>query len=681
MQLLVTSAGLWRQRRDLARLLDARILPPGTPARLADAVAGWGHRPSGRRAARLAARHGLPLAVLEDGFLHGFAPNDDVPRASFTIDGRAPHYAPGGTLHDTITGDMAPADLERARSAMNELRHRRLSKYNTGVDLGLTDLGISSPFVVLIEQVEGDLSLQGAPTDVFARMVERARTDHPDHALVVRAHPAARGRGPLARLLPDATLPDAVVPDAIVPPPCNIWPLLEGATRVYTVSSHAGFEALMAGTPVSTFGRPFYAGWGLTRDAAVPLEAERPLAHLFAAAYLVHSRYLDIHTREPTTLEATIEDLAALRDTRLRNRRYVATGGLSPWKRRAVTPFLRSAGGPPHHFRSREAAERAAARHGGDLVVWGAEPPAATLPGLRTVRMEDGFLRSVGLGAALAFPLSLVRETRLHLYFDARGASSIEAVLRDAPPGPAPRARAARLIEAIRAARVTKYNAPRPARPLPETDRTKVLVVGQVEDDASIRLGALGVRTNSELLAAVRALFPDATIAYRDHPDVAAGLRSGRAERSHVDLDVDDHDILDLFAWCDRVETMTSLAGFEALLRGVAVGTHGWPFYAGWGLTDDRLDRPPRGHASLDALAAVALIRHPDYIHPISRLPCTPERTVAALSNLRLHAPGNVWHEALGRAGWAVGRLKHLRARRRPPEPPANRPFGTTEDD
>ena len=626
------------------------------PARLADGVAGWGSKPSGLRARRLAARHGLPLTILEDGFLHGFAPpgpgGRDVPRASFTLDACAPHYAAGSTLEGTIGGEIPEADLARARAAMASLRERRLSKYNAAPLLTLDELGIARPFVLLVEQVEGDLSLADAPDDVFVRMVERARADHPDCALVVRSHPAARGRGPLTRLLPDA----------LVPPPSNAWPLLEGATRVYTVSSHLGFEALMAGRPVTTFGRPFYAGWGPTEDElALPARPRRSPAHLFAAAYLHHSRYLDVHTREPTSLEATIEDLATLRDARLGNRPFVATYGLSPWKRRAVTPFLHSAGGPPRHFRTREAAERAAGENApADLAVWGAEPPACRARCVRTVRLEDGFLRSVGLGAALSFPLSLVRETGDHLYFDARGASGIERILTDDPPGAAEEARATRLIEAIRAARVTKYNRAGDAAPLPPLDRLKVLVVGQVEDDASIRLGAPRVKTNTGLLAAVRDLFPDALVAYRDHPDVAAGLRAGRAERAHVDFDVDRHDILDLLDWCDRVETMTSLTGFEALLRGVPVGTHGWPFYAGWGLTDDRLDRHPRGAASLHALAAAALIRYPDHIHPVSRLPCTPERAVGALANLRLHRTGNRLAKVLGGAGWAVGRAKHL---------------------
>ncbi len=54
---------------------------------------------------------------------------------------------------------------------------------------------------------------------------------------------------------------------------------------------------------------------------------------------------------------------------------------------------------------------------------------------------------------------------------------------------------------------------------------------------------------------------------------------------------------------------MTSLTGFEALLRGKAVFTYGLPFYAGWGLTQDRHAHPRRHRRlSIDELVAAALI-------------------------------------------------------------------------
>jgi len=65
--------------------------------------------------------------------------------------------------------------------------------------------------------------------------------------------------------------------------------------------------------------------------------------------------------------------------------------------------------------------------------------------------------------------------------------------------------------------------------------------------------------------------------------------------------------------------TLTSLSGFDALLRGKAVTTYGLPFYAGWGLTTDMAFAATSCFArrtrqlSLDELVAATLLRYPVY--------------------------------------------------------------------
>ena len=84
---------------------------------------------------------------------------------------------------------------------------------------------------------------------------------------------------------------------------------------------------------------------------------------------------------------------------------------------------------------------------------------------------------------------------------------------------------------------------------------------------------------------------------------------------------------------------MTSLAGFEALLRGKPVTTYGQPFYAGWGLTEDLCPVPRRTRRrSLDELVAGALILYPRYLDPVTGLRCTPELLVERLGHRRAAA-------------------------------------------
>ena len=178
------------------------------------------------------------------------------------------------------------------------------------------------------------------------------------------------------------------------------------------------------------------------------------------------------------------------------------------------------------------------------------------------------------------------------MYFDPRGGSDLECLLRDGDFSPDLLARAERLRERLVERGITKYNLASggPIAGIP-ADRRCIFVPGQVEDDLSIRFGAGEVRTNLGLLARVRAANPDAFIVYKPHPDVVAGHRIGAVPdseaRRFADLVVSNGSTDQLLAVSREVHTMTSLAGFEALLRGLRVVVYGRPFYAGWGLTTD----------------------------------------------------------------------------------------------
>ena len=160
---------------------------------------------------------------------------------------------------------------------------------------------------------------------------------------------------------------------------------------------------------------------------------------------------------------------------------------------------------------------------------------------------------------------------------------------------------------------------------------------GQVADDASIQRGSPILKRNIDLLKAVRARQPDAFIVYKPHPDVEAGFRPGRIAsalaQEHADQMVTNASILSLIDAAEGIETMTSLAGFEALIRGKPVTTHGQPFYAGWGLTEDLAPVARRTRRrSLDELIAAALILYPSYLDPVSGLRCGPELLVDRLA-------------------------------------------------
>jgi glycosyltransferase involved in cell wall biosynthesis len=274
-------------------------------------------------------------------------------------------------------------------------------------------------------------------------------------------------------------------------------------------------------------------------------------------------------------------------------------------------------------------------------LAWGM---AASGPGV--VRVEDGFIRSVGLGADLTRPLSWVFDTR-GMYFDASGPSDLEWLIGHQEYSSVQLARAAGLRAQVVGLGVTKYNlASKPWR-RPPGQKKVLLVAGQVESDASIRLGAHSVRTNAQLLQAARARCPDAYIVYKPHPDVVAGLRAGQtlAAITHACADevLEQADMAQLLREVDEVHVITSLTGFEALLRGVPVTVYGAPFYAGWGLCTE-VDLPEAvasrrtRRVSIDHLVAATLVDYPVYLHPKQDRLMTPEQAVQTLQAQRAEA-------------------------------------------
>jgi capsular polysaccharide export protein len=261
------------------------------------------------------------------------------------------------------------------------------------------------------------------------------------------------------------------------------------------------------------------------------------------------------------------------------------------------------------------------------LVYWGANAPSgladlARRSWARTLRMEDGFIRSVGLGSDLIRPLSLVLD-RQGIYFDPSGPSDLENILNTGAFTEEELVESRRVRHFIVEHGITKYNLePRKPPIWQSMGRELVLVPGQVEDDASIRLGCPATKTNLGLLQAVRDAHPDAFIVYKPHPDVVSRNRKGRialtdalAFADHVETEVS---VVSCIEACDVVHTLTSLTGFDALLRGKRVVVHGLPFYAGWGLTEDVLSNAAVFHRrlrrlSIDELVVGVLLRYPIY--------------------------------------------------------------------
>jgi len=312
--------------------------------------------------------------------------------------------------------------------------------------------------------------------------------------------------------------------------------------------------------------------------------------------------------------------------------------------------------------------------------VWGLEDRPENLAakkialrdGAQIVFCEDGFLKSADTWANGGAPLryrrgcSVVFDTR-RPYFDGTGPSDLELALND--PGfslsAAEVAEARRLISRIVGNQLTKYNHQPLARPRIGTPgRPKVLVVDQSYGDFSVKLGMADETTFDEMLRDAKRDNPDAEILVKTHPDTMTGERSGYYSSLHasdrvirVTEPVNPYSLLDVVS---KVYVCSTQLGFEALMADKEVHVYGMPFYAGWGLTVDRLQCPRRtARRSLEEMFHMVYLVYTKWVDPVTGRRCTIDEAIDRLLGLRReHAVAR--HFFFVRQG-----LRHLFGRRK----------------
>lgn len=451
------------------------------------------------------------------------------------------------------------------------------------------------------------------------------------------------------------------VPDGVhvVTGCCDPWHLLSAASELIVDSDdELALIGAVAGVPV----RPLGSG------AFASLAEGSPAAVRTALQDQVHAAFADPFTGEPITAQEAVALCGFWRALIDSNRDIAAAAGFAFWKRETVAPLLWAGADVPFRSSARHV------RKGDRVALWRARTSGSLLSelehaGAELIEVEDGFIRSAGLGADCVPPLSLVVD-RLGAHFDPSGPNGLENLLQNGefPEPVLERARALR--ELIVRSGVSKYAVGGHPVERRAPDRRHILVPGQVEDDRAVVAGGQGLTSNLELLRRVRERSPDAYILYKPHPDVEAGHRTGsiadEAALTHADEIVREAPVSVLIDMVDEVHVNTSLAGFEALLRDKPVTTHGMPFYAGWGLTCDLGWVPDRRTArrTIDELVAAVLLIYPRYLDPVTGLPCPPEILIRRLSEGTAAAGDGMVVKLRRLQGRVKGRLAQLVAPR-----------------
>lgn len=587
-----------------------------------DLVFGWGRKNSFFKAQAYAQKHGLKALCLEDGFIRSLGlGKEGCPPLSLVVDDIGIYFdaTAESKLENLISADEDAELNHRANHAIKQIIQHGITKYNQKFNsIDEAQFSNLTKNILVIDQTYGDQSIKysGATESIFQLMLKRACVEHPNADIWMKTHPdviAGKAKSHFSKQ--DLNHPNI----KLITENFNPIELLQQIDEAYVVSSQMGFEALLCGCKVHCFGVPWYAGWGLTNDIYAPLNILnhrrnqfKSLEHLFACAYFKYAHYVNPTTAQKCELEDILQLLIPnIKKQKTLESSYVAYG-FSRWKKKFISAFL---GFPKldltfnRYFKPKKNV---------NVIAWGKK--AKKLKALNyqnVITVEDGFIRSVGLGAELIRPCSLVFDD-IGIYYDATQPSRLENLLQFFDLNDKQRLRAHRLIHSLIDLNISKYNVGHLQKMARPAHKHVLLVVGQVEDDMSIQLGGVDIKTNLALLEKVREKNPNSFIIYKPHPDVQAGLRVGEVcsddllkYANQVELSAS---ILQCFEICDELHTITSLSGFEALIRGIPVHCYGLPFYAGWGLTRDLFKCERRTRIlDLETLIYVSLVEYASY--------------------------------------------------------------------
>ncbi len=239
-------------------------------------------------------------------------------------------------------------------------------------------------------------------------------------------------------------------------------------------------------------------------------------------------------------------------------------------------------------------------------------------------RLEDGFIHSAGLGTRGSASFSLVIDD-LGMYYDATRPSRLEKILAEHDFGADKQVveKAELAISLIKEFKISKYNTINQAIATDITDssRKKILVIAQTAGDMSLEYGLGSQFSTSQIVNAAVQENPGADIYLKIHPDVIAGKKKSDLDVKKLPAEcrvlARDVNPISLLEKIDKVYTKTSQMGFEALLLGKECVCFGMPFYAGWGLTDDRVECHRRNRKlTVSQVFAGAYILYSRYYNP-----------------------------------------------------------------
>lgn len=613
----------------------------------------WGYKDR-PRIIRYAQRRKIPYYRIEDGFIRsvqlGAAKSTPI---SLCMDSKGLYYdaTQPSDLEDLLNNYDFNADkvlMDRAANCIQMLKKLNISKYNNveSKNIELVYGKKDRKRILVIGQVEDDESIiRGCRKPMTNNdLVWQAKMENPDAEIIYKPHPDV-----LFGMREMQSNPNDVKHIAkVISEPLSLSDALQTIDQVYTITSLSGFEALLRGIPVTTIGAPFYSGWGLTDDRQKVERRTRTLtiAEVFAAAYILYPRYMHPITREFITIEEAINTIKYMKDidSKAYSREIENSAAIFIGIKKSFQDYLKTTLTKFHYFE--EAGNEDELNlllekyHHVSLFVWKENLnekylQAANKKNILLNIVESGMIKSIGLIGADHNPISFAT----YLYGNSENESLVN-ILRnyDFNSDTELKIRAKEGIKKLVESKISGINIANHSMNLSfikDKQKKRVLILGKKENGT---VNSSNVYTNKDLIWIAKMENPDAEILFKPHPeDTFESENEDFFSYYHFDhvakILSEPIDLGILLESIDYVYTIDSSGGFEALLRDIPVTTYGRPFYAGWGLTDDRVSMNDRNRSlSKYDLFAAAYLLFPKYVNPFTKETISFEKAIVLYS-------------------------------------------------
>ena len=282
---------------------------------------GWGRKKSGLKALKLAQKYNTSFVLLEDGFIRSLdlgvngslsfsIVEDDI---GIYYDATAPSRLENILNTYDFTSDAQL--LQDAKRAIELIVKYNISKYNNSKNVPKEYFqNDAEKKVLVIAQTAGDASLKYGMLDDYTTddIIKSAIDENPDAKVYIKIHPDVLS----GKKKSDIDINTVKQKCIIIEENFNPISLLKHFSKVYTKTSQMGFEALLVGCECVCFGMPFYAGWGVTTDKSEckRRKVKRSVEEIFAAAYILYTRYYNPYMKKESDIFDTIETIGEIKN-------------------------------------------------------------------------------------------------------------------------------------------------------------------------------------------------------------------------------------------------------------------------------------------------------------------------------------------------------------------------------